>query len=244
MLKYINIFNKKNTIFIPHKMPTVYLSPEWLVNAWFGCKKMSILPKITFRGNQLSVMAYPKSGSIFRTMHTNVRSDCCFTMEVHDALRAFVKKISMFSECKWTFKDESLTITIESPTSMIHYTFPRILMSEEDVIPCDNDDIQMTVCSRDWFEMWKTMPPKGLLIISCSKRSKAISLNHKKGRWKAAIFGKCKPNRDAEITIMVDDVASVFSDIPNATFTDIIFKKIGPLQIHSECIDIFIAPYD
>ena len=220
------------------------ISTSWLVNAWFGCRKHDVLTRMCISKDEIKITAFPKNGGGMRVSRLKITSSGFASIEVSDALRAFVKKISIYPVSTWSIQNKQLTISVESSSAAMHYTFPKLHFIEDNYIPDEKEDIHVSIVTRDWFDLWQTIPPKGLVKISISKQSKVISMNHLKGRWKGAIFARKKPSENAEVTIDTSVAKSVFVEPTLNTFSELIFKKVGVFQWKSDMVDIYVAPYD
>ena len=194
--------------------------------------------------DEIKITAFPKNGGGMRVSRLKIKSTGVATIEVSDALRVFIKKINIYTDCKWSIHNNQLTISVESSSSAIQYTFPKIHFVEDNYISDDEGDIHLSIVTRDWFDLWQTIPPKGLIKISVSKQSKIISMNHLKDRWKGAIYARKKPVKDAEVTVDAAVAKSVFVETCLSTFTDIVFKKVGVFQWKGDMVDVYVAPYD
>ena len=222
------------------------VSTSFLMKAWFVLKKQDIPPRLTISEGKVKVVAFPRGGAGMRVSYYPISEKISTetTFEVSDALRCFIKKISLFGDVKMTLENNGLTISAESPTVAIQYIFPTLKILEDNYIDNHEDDQTLSVSTADWFNMWNTMPPKGSVTISISKKSKVITLNHSRGHWKSAVIGRSKPSRDASIVVDSGIAKSVFVDPKQSVFSEVIFKHVGVLHWRSKDEEIYVAPVE
>jgi hypothetical protein len=217
---------------------------DFLIGGWFGVQKLCLPPKFSVLGQQIKIVAFQKGGAGMRVSHYNIEQkvDKEIGFEVPDALRCFIKKLSVWPMVKFSIQNESLTISVEGCTSAISYTFPKLNLFQDDYIPDHEKDEILQISTVEWFNIWNTIPIKGKVTLKISKQTKVITLEHSKSRWKAAIIAKSKPSKDTTIVVDSGVAKSVFVDPDNRTFSELIFKHAGLIHWRSRDLEIYVAP--
>ena len=108
-------------------------------------------------------------------------------------MRAYVRLLSDFPDITLNITGTELGIVAQSCCSAVQYNFPHIEMAEDNVIPDHPKDIIVHVSTVHWLSMWKSMPPKGIIDIACTKTSRSLTMKHSRGRWAGAIQARDKP---------------------------------------------------
>lgn len=218
----------------------------WLHHAWFGVKKRELPIHLIVEENELRVTAMTHQGAGLRTCMTPIENTNSVIFEVSDALRCFIKNcMGSFEEAEFLISSTGLTISLQSAVSGIQYMFPKLKMTEENVIPSHNDDQRCHVSARDWYNLWTTIPPKGECTLTISKQSKLMTFKHDGGRWAGALQMKTKPRKDAKVVIRPAVARVVFSDVKFCpVWGEVIFMKVGVLQWNTRYTRIYIAPVE
>lgn len=217
---------------------------EWLHNAWFKLQKTDVRSQISVDGTYVVVTAFAKGGAGMRVSKYRIEKTGKITFEVSDALRCFIKKCLPFHSIDFCVENEQMVLKIDQPGLGIQYTFSKIKIVEENVIPDQKEDQHMSISSRDWFCIWPTIPPKGDVTLSISKQSKIMTLKHSGGRWGGAITLKNKPKRDQTIKIDPIVAKSVFVGDVSEAWSTVVFMKVGVLQWFTSDMTIYVAPIE
>ena len=164
------------------------------------------------------------------------------TFEISEALRCFVTKIKGFHEVRFHIEGLKLSLNVESPTSAVQYSFSRLKLTEDNIIAPHEEDISVSVSTVDWFNLWRSIPPRGSLTLCISKQTKVLTLKHSGGRWGGAIFAKKKPKGDASIIVDTVTAESVFKSKVSDIFSTVTFMQCGVLQWNSQNSTVYVAP--
>jgi hypothetical protein len=194
--------------------------------------------------NELKITTMTHNGAGLRTFITPISKTNPITLEVSDALRCFIKNcMSVFDHVDVLISSTGLALSLESAVSGIQYRFPKIKITEENVIPPHDDDQSCRVPSVEWYSIWTTIPTKGECTISVSKQSKMMTFKHHGGRWGAALQMKSKPKKDAKIIIRSGVAKIIFGNVPvSETWGVVVFMNVGVLRWFTQHSSMYIAP--
>ena len=224
-------------------MTTFTVPVQWLVDASFGLQKQLNQPHIVVSNNKLEIITFPKGMAGMRIVKRYIDPTEDIALEMSDALRCFLKKILPFKETTFTIDSKNITISAETATSAIQYTF-KVKKVDVNAIDPNNMDISAKIFTQDWLNLWPTIPPKGTLTLSVSNQSKMLTLQHSTGRWGGAIFLKKKPKKETSVVIDTVVAKSIFRSNASDLYSTIVFMHCGVFKWYSANCTVYIAPIE
>lgn len=223
-------------------MTTFTVPLEWLIESWFGIQKQEMPASLTVVGTTLKITAFPRGACGMRATRRTIDTTGDVAFEVSDALRCFITKIKGFQDVQFRIDGLKLFLSVESPTAAVQYSFPRLKLSEDHHIEPHVEDITLSVSTVDWFNIWRSIPPKGTITLTISKQTKVLTLKHSGGRWGGAIFARKKPKGDASIVVDTVVAKSVIKGKIQDIFSTVTFMHCGVLQWNSQRTTVYVAP--
>lgn len=219
---------------------------SWLHDAWFGVEKRELPIHMIVNENELKITTMTHHGAGLRTFITPISQTNPITLEVSDALRCFIKNcMQAYPFADVLISSSGLVISLDSAVSGVQYRFPKIKITEENVIPPHVADQSCRVPCSEWYGIWTTIPPKGECTISVSKQSKMMTFKHHGDRWAAALQMKSKPKKDAKIVIRSGVANLIFGNVPvSETWGVVVFMNVGVLRWMTQYTEMYIAPFE
>lgn len=223
-------------------MTNVHFPPKWLVDTLNG-KHGDPSPQCEFDNNILSLTVFIESGAGMFTKRTRVEHSDNVVFEMTSALHAFLKRIVVYPKVQFRFKNGSLTVVVETPSSALQYRFPKIPMLEPQTIESSDKDLTVTIPADDWVHLWGTIPGKGRVTISSSASSKTLTMKHSGGRWGAAIQTKQSVSLAKSFTCNASAIReTMLMCTPLRVFAKLTFMSVGVLKWTCEDVTVHLAP--
>lgn len=225
-------------------MVSVELPVTWLIEAWGGKKKQELPPVMTIDGTGVKVVIFPHGGAGMRVMTHMVAHTGTCTFKVSDAMRGFMRQLTDWQHATLTIEDTKMSVTVQNCSSALQYHFPKIELTDDNVIPDHTKDICTVVPCTQWLTMWKSMPSKGVATLAINKTKRSVTMKHSGGRWAGAIQARDKP-RDTQTFACDCGIAKrMFAYIePKSAFSNLIFMDCGVLRWTGDNVTIYMAPF-
>lgn len=226
---------------------SIHVSPEWLVEAWYGKTPFKSLPVLTIADKQLKITVLREHGIGMRSMTTPVelcdQQTYCF--EVPNALRAFVYNIQYAKDIQLLFQDNNLQISVETPSIAIQYRIAHLAPAQDNFIRGSSKDIRVEIGSQDWTNVCKTMPQNGQIQIDCTLNKRMVTVKHSKNNWCACIMARTKATKSARFVANSSCTRFCFKHVEHLpAFGSLIFMECGVIQWQCGFVTIYLAPQD
>lgn len=223
-------------------MTHVRFCPKWIVDTMNG-KHGEPSPQCQVENNELSLTQFIESGAGMFTKSTHIDKSDNVVFELTTALHAFLKRIVVYPNATFSFKNGSLTVVVETPSSALQYRFPKIPMLEAQHIEPSEKDLKVVIPADDWLHLWATIPGKGTVTISTNVSTKTVAMKHSGGRWGAAIQAKEKVSASTSFTCNASVIRDTMSlCTPSRVFSNLTFMSVGVLKWSCQDVVVHLAP--
>tara|TARA_B100001059_G_C17778789_1_gene552864 strand:+ start:610 stop:1374 length:765 start_codon:yes stop_codon:yes gene_type:complete len=220
------------------------LSPAWLDAAWYGTAKFKQLPRLYVQGTTLSVVAFRAGGVGMRVRTCTIGESGQAGLEVPDALRAFIKQCAAWDTVTLVLKDDTLAVIAETASSVVHYTFSGIEQVPGVAIESDSRDVDVRLTTREWLNVYATLPHDGTVCVMARAHKRAITLKHSGGRWVAGTTAAEPVAETVTFYGQSNTMKFVFRGDALASMSTLTFMHCGVLRWQSGTDTIYIAPYE
>ena len=222
----------------------VQVSPVWLDRAWYGKTLLKKKPYCCIQNGQLKITVFRENGVGMRVLSCPVdtKDVCCF--EVPDSLRAYCHLLLFAKDIRLTLTQLTLDVIVETPSTMIQYKIPNILLLEDVGVDPSDQDIDVEIGTEDWFRICGTIPQKGLLAVDCNLHKRMITVKHSKNKWGAVVMARSKALGTASFQCRAGVVRFCFKAVETLpAFGTLTFMKCGVLKWTAGFMQVYLAPH-